>query len=91
MHQLLGRFWISGAAEPNVESAEALVERADAQYRLTVLTAFNEVRDALYNYDISQQRVEAVNHQLEAVERAQELAVLMHEARASQHAGKARR
>lgn len=68
-----------GRSRANVESAEALVEQADAQYRLTVLTAFNEVRDALYNYDISQQRVEAVNDQLEAVERAQELAVLMHE------------
>lgn len=68
-----------GRTRANVEIAEAQVEQASAQYRLTVLTAFNEVRDALYTYDISQQRVEAVNDQFEAVKRTRDLAVLMHE------------
>ena len=49
-----------------MESAEALAEQAEAQYRLTVLTAFNEVGDALYSYDFSERRLAAIDEQLEA-------------------------
>ncbi|MFG6667498.1 efflux transporter outer membrane subunit [Halomonas sp. HNIBRBA4712] len=68
-----------GRTRANIESAEAQVEQADAQYRLTVLTAFNEVRDALNNYALTGERVEAVNLQIAAVERARDLAVLTYD------------
>lgn len=68
-----------GRSRANVETAEAQVELADAQYRLTVLTAFNEVRDALNNFELTDQRVDAVDAQLAAVSRARDLAVLMHD------------
>ncbi|MCP1315348.1 MULTISPECIES: efflux transporter outer membrane subunit [unclassified Halomonas] len=68
-----------GRTRANVESAQAQVEQAEAQYRLTVLTAFNEVRDALNNYTLSEQRIEAVEAQLAAIERARDLAVLTYD------------
>lgn len=68
-----------GRTRANVEIARSQVEQADAQYRLTVLTAFNEVRDALNNFELTDQRVDAVDAQLAAVSRARDLAVLMHD------------
>lgn len=68
-----------GRTRANVESAEAQVEQAEAQYRLTVLTAFNEVRDALNNYALTGERVDAVEQQLAAIERARDLAVLTYD------------
>lgn len=76
---VMGPLFDFGRSQSGVESAEALAEQAEAQYRLTVLTAFNEVRDALYSYDFSERRLAAVDEQLEAVARTRELAVLMYD------------
>ncbi len=75
----MGPLFDFGRSQSGVESAEALAEQAEAQYRLTVLTAFNEVRDALYSYDFSERRLAAIDEQLEAVARTRELAVLMYD------------
>ena len=76
---VMGPLFDFGRSQSGVESAEALAEQAEAQYRLTVLTAFNEVRDALYSYDFSKRRLAAIDEQLEAVARTRELAVLMYD------------
>lgn len=76
---VMGPLFDFGRSQSGVESAEALAEQAEAQYRLTVLTAFNEVRDALYSYDFSERRMAAIDEQLEAVARTRELAVLMYD------------
>ena len=76
---VMGPLFDFGRSQSGVESAEALAEQAEAQYRLTVLTAFNEVRDALYSYDFSERRLAAIDEQLEAVARPRELAVLMYD------------
>ncbi|WP_447556021.1 efflux transporter outer membrane subunit [Vreelandella sp. EE22] len=68
-----------GRTRAGIETAEAQVEQADAQYRLTVLTAFNEVRDALNNYELTREREAAVERQIGAVERARDLAVLTYD------------
>ncbi|WP_447895703.1 efflux transporter outer membrane subunit [Vreelandella sp. GE22] len=68
-----------GRTRANVEVAESQVEQADAQYRLTVQTAFVEVRDALNSYRFSEQRIEAADEELAAVSRARDLAVLMYD------------
>lgn len=76
---VMGPLFDFGRSRAGVEGAEALVEQAEAQYRLTVLTAFNEVRDALFTYDFTSQRATAVNQQISAVERSRDLAVLMYD------------
>lgn len=76
---VMGPLFDFGRTRAGVESAEARREQAEGQYRLTVLTAFNEVRDALYAYDFTSRRVAAVKEQIEAIERTRDLAVLMYE------------
>ncbi|HDZ45640.1 MAG TPA: efflux transporter outer membrane subunit [Halomonas sp.] len=76
---VMGPLFDFGRTRAGVEGAEALVEQAEGQYRLTVLTAFNEVRDALYSYDFTSQRADAVEEQISAIERARDLAVLMYD------------
>ncbi|WP_249977922.1 efflux transporter outer membrane subunit [Vreelandella olivaria] len=76
---VMGPIFDFGRTRAGVESAEALVEQAEAQYRLTVLTAFNEVRDALFSYDFISQRAAAVDEQIEAIERTRDIAVLMYD------------
>lgn len=76
---VMGPLFDFGRTRAGVESAEARVEQAEAQYRLTVLTAFNEVRDALFSYDFTSQRAEAVDKQISAIERTRDLAVLMYD------------
>ncbi|WP_244287577.1 efflux transporter outer membrane subunit [Vreelandella nigrificans] len=76
---VMGPLFDFGRTQAGVDSAEARVEQAEAQYRLTVLTAFNEVRDALYTYDFTSQRSAAVEDQISAVQRARDLAVLMYD------------
>ncbi|AVI63781.1 RND efflux system outer membrane lipoprotein [Halomonas sp. GFAJ-1] len=76
---VMGPLFDFGRTRAGVEGAEARVEQAEGQYRLTVLTAFNEVRDALYSYEFTSQRATAVEEQMGAVQRARDLAVLMYE------------
>lgn len=76
---VMGPLFDFGRTRAGVEGAEARVEQAGGQYRLTVLTAFNEVRDALYSYEFTSQRATAVDEQIGAVQRARDLAVLMYE------------
>lgn len=76
---VMGPLFDFGRTRAGVEGAEARLEQAEGQYRLTVLTAFNEVRDALYSYEFTFQRAAAVDEQIVAIERARDLAVLMYE------------
>lgn len=71
---IMGPIFDFGRSRARVDTAEALAEQAEIQYRVTVNTAFNEVRDALVSYEASGQRVEAVGEQVEAIRRTQELA-----------------
>ncbi|WP_248730181.1 MULTISPECIES: efflux transporter outer membrane subunit [Halomonadaceae] len=65
-----------GRSRARIETAEVQAEQADTQYRVTVNTAFNEVRDALVTYDTSGERIEATREQVEAIQRTHELAEL---------------
>lgn len=76
---VMGPLFDFGRTRAGVEGAEARVEQAEGQYRLTVLSAFNEVRDALYSYEFTSQRAAAVEEQIGAVQRARDLTVLMYE------------
>ncbi|MGJ7459359.1 efflux transporter outer membrane subunit [Halomonas sp. MA07-2] len=63
-----------GRSTSRIDTAEALAEQAEVQYRATVAQAFNEVRNALVTYEASGERVEAIRRQLTAFERTLELA-----------------
>ncbi|MFC4352449.1 efflux transporter outer membrane subunit [Fodinicurvata halophila] len=68
-----------GRGAARVDTAEALRDQAETRYRMTVLTAFREVRDALAIYETSAQRVESVRRQVEAVEDTARLARLRYD------------
>jgi multidrug efflux system outer membrane protein len=57
-----------------VDTAEARRAQAEIQYRMTVTTAFREVRDALVLYETTQERVEAVERQVEAIDETRRIA-----------------
>jgi outer membrane protein, multidrug efflux system len=63
-----------GRGRARVESAEALRDQAELRYRATVAIAMNEVRDALVFYDSSGERQAAVQQQVVALRRTEELA-----------------
>ncbi|NGX15368.1 efflux transporter outer membrane subunit [Wenzhouxiangella sp. XN24] len=69
-----------GRARARFESAEARLEAADLRYRATVAVALAEVRDALAFYESSGQRLEAVEAQIRALRRTEELAEIRYEA-----------
>lgn len=71
---VMGPLFDFGRSASRIETAEALAEQAEVQYRATVAQAFNEVRNALVSYEASGERVEAIRRQVEAFERTLELA-----------------
>jgi multidrug efflux system outer membrane protein len=71
---VMGPLFDFGRSASRIETAEALAEQAEVQYRATVAQAFNEVRNALVTYEASGERVEAIRRQVTAFERTLELA-----------------
>ena len=71
---VMGPLFDFGRSASRIETAEALAEQAEVQYRATVAQAFNEVRNALVSYEASGERVEAIGRQVAAFERTLELA-----------------
>ncbi|PMR75517.1 efflux transporter outer membrane subunit [Billgrantia endophytica] len=71
---VMGPLFDFGRSRSRIETAEALAEQAEVQYRATVNLAFNEVRDALVIFETSGERIEATQAQVEALERTLELA-----------------
>jgi len=69
-----------GRARARFASAEARLEAAELRYRATVAVALAEVRDALAFYESSAQRLEAVEAQIRALRRTEELAEIRYEA-----------
>jgi len=69
-----------GRTRARVASAEARLEAAGLRYRATVAIALREVRDALAFYASSGQRLEAVEGQIRALRRTEELAEIRYEA-----------
>ncbi len=71
---IAGPLFDFGRARAQVETAEAQAEQANTQYRATVNTAFNEVRDALVTYDTSGERIDTIHKQVEAISHTYDLA-----------------
>ncbi|WP_254277059.1 efflux transporter outer membrane subunit [Halomonas sp. 3H] len=71
---VMGPLFDFGRSASRIDTAEALAEQAEIQYRATVAQAFNEVRNALVTYETSGERVEATRRQVAAFERTLELA-----------------
>ena len=69
-----------GRNRARVDVAEAQRDQADTQYRITVVTAFREVRDALVSYDAATERARAIHRQAEAVRDALRLAEIRYDA-----------
>jgi multidrug efflux system outer membrane protein len=63
-----------GRGRAQVETAEALREQAELRYRATVAIAITEVRDALVFHDNSGARLAALQAQVAALQRTEELA-----------------
>ncbi|KAB7627937.1 efflux transporter outer membrane subunit [Alkalilimnicola sp. S0819] len=76
---LFGPLFDFGRSRARVDTAEALAEQAETQYRIAVSAAFREVRDALVIYDTAAERIQAVERQLEAIRQARELAQIRYE------------
>ncbi|ABI56756.1 efflux transporter outer membrane subunit [Alkalilimnicola ehrlichii MLHE-1] len=68
-----------GRGRAGVEAAEAMAAQSRARYQATVISAFNEVRDALSLYRTSSQRAQAIRAQVAAVERTSQLAELRYQ------------
>ncbi|MDF2095051.1 efflux transporter outer membrane subunit [Aquibaculum arenosum] len=73
---LLGPIFDFGRGQARVESAEARRDQAETQYRITLRTAFREVRDALITYDTTGERMEMLQRQVEALQETLRLAEL---------------
>jgi outer membrane protein, multidrug efflux system len=71
-----GPLWDFGRGRARVESAEARAEQAEIRYRLTILSAFNDVRNALVLYETSRDRAESTRHLVVSLERTERLAEL---------------
>lgn len=56
-----------GRNKARVETSKALRDQAEARFRITVQTAFREVRDALVVYTTSRDRYEAIKRQTKAL------------------------
>ncbi len=73
---LAGPLFDFGRTRSRIESAEAQLAQAEAQYQLAITNGFRDARDALVIYQTSDRRVEAVRRQAEAIEETLELAEL---------------
>ncbi|WP_024462432.1 efflux transporter outer membrane subunit [Marinimicrobium sp. LS-A18] len=77
---LAGPLFDFGRTRSRIESAEAQLAQAEAQYQLAITNGFRDARDALVLYQTSDRRVEAVRRQAEAIEETLELAELQYDA-----------
>jgi multidrug efflux system outer membrane protein len=76
---IAGPIWDFGRTRAGVEIAKARAGQAELSYRLTVASAFNDVRNALVLYTTSNERAEAHRRLVAALERTQELAELRYD------------
>lgn len=77
---LAGPIFDFGRGRLRVESAEAASAQAQTQYQQAVLSALRDSRDAIMLHTFSQQRVEAIGRQAQAVNETLEFAELQYEA-----------
>jgi len=63
-----------GRNKARVETSKALRDQAEARFRITVQTAFQEVRNALIVYTTSRDRYEAIQRQTRALQNTLKLA-----------------
>jgi outer membrane protein, multidrug efflux system len=75
-----GPLWDFGRGRARVESAAAQAEQAEARYRLTVQSAFNDVRNALVLFETSHDRAESTRRLVESLEHTEHLAELRYNA-----------
>ena len=68
-----------GRGSARVDTAEALREQAETQYNITITSAFREIRDALVLYETSDERINALRDQVEAVEETREIAQIQYD------------
>ena len=68
-----------GRTSANVRISKAKYEEMLLEYGKTVQVAFGEVRDGLFNYEITEKKVESLNEQVSALSRAVVLAQLRYE------------
>lgn len=71
---LIGPVLDFGRNKKRVEAAEAFRDQAEARYRMTVQTAFREVKDALTAFDSAAGRAATLRAQLETLREMAELA-----------------
>ncbi len=76
---VMGPVFDFGRNKARVDTAEALSDQAETQYRVTVNEAFQEVRDALVIYESTDERVERLRDQVRALEGTLRLAQLRYE------------
>ena len=77
---LAGPIFDFGRGRLRVESAEAVSEQAQTQYRQAVLSALRDSRDAIMLHTFAQQRVEAIGRQTQAINETLEFAELQYDA-----------
>jgi outer membrane protein, multidrug efflux system len=68
--------WDFGRGKARVKSAAARAEQAEARYRLTVQSAFNDVRNALVLFETSHDRTESTRRLVTSLEHTERLAEL---------------
>ena len=68
-----------GRNRAHIAAAKARRDQAQTQYQIVVTTAFHEVRDALTLYNSSNERVQAVQRQTDAISETLELAELQYQ------------
>jgi outer membrane protein, multidrug efflux system len=74
-----GPLWDFGRTRARIESAEAQAEQAEVRYRLTVQSAFNDVRNALVLYETSLDRADATRRLVQSLERTERIAQLRYD------------
>ncbi|TLE16118.1 efflux transporter outer membrane subunit [Helicobacter apodemus] len=68
-----------GRTNANINLAKAQYQEMLLTYGQTINKAFGEVRDSLFNYSISNERIQSLNEQVEALKRALVLAQIRYE------------
>lgn len=76
---LVGPVFDFGRSGARVRQAKAAAEQSELRWRQTILNAYAEVRDAITAFQASNRRANALQQQIDALERAAELAQLRYE------------
>lgn len=69
-----------GRGRANVDSAEALKAQAETEYQMAVTSAFRDTRDALSMHRYAQDRVDAIQNQVQAIGEAVAMAEFQYDA-----------